>query len=196
MRGEGGGNVTTSNTGPDRSSPRAARVGNLVPASLISLPSLAMILALGSSSCDPRTTRPEVTPIPEARSIEVALSRQLAIGRLHRALVADSFPIEKVVTRDAWLETPWFDALTLKPTPAQRLGRDVVKLRAWADPARPGNSLIIVELVYRPLADPSVPQRELDRPVPPTDSIHVRVGSILKTIDDEIGFHAAGTGRQ
>lgn len=174
----------------------ASRARGSVLTSLISLPSLAMILTLGSSSCDPRTTRPDVTPIPEARTIEVVLSRQGAITRLHQALLADSFPIEKVVTQDAWLETPWFDALTLKPTGAQRLGRDVVKLRGWADPSRPGNSLIVVELVYRPLADPSVPQRELDRPVPPTDSIYNRVGTILKHLDDEIGFHGAGNTRQ
>ena len=153
---------------------------------------LTLVLAL--ASCDPTTTRPDVTPLPEARTIEVTLSRQGAITKLHQALLADSFPIARVVTRDAWLETPWFDALTLKPTSAQRLGRDVVKLRGWADPARPGDSFIVVELVYRPLADPSVPSRELDRPVPPTDSIYIRVGTILKGLDDQFGFHAAGSG--
>jgi hypothetical protein len=150
------------------------------------------VLALALTGCDPTTTRPDVLPLPEARSIEVVLSRQGAITKLHEALVADSFPIARVVARDGWLETPWFDALTLQPTPAQRLGPDVVKLRAWADPARPGNSLIIVELVYRPLADPSVPSRELDRPVPAIDSIYIRVGTILKGLDDEIGFHGGG----
>jgi hypothetical protein len=150
---------------------------------------LAMVALL---ACDPTTTRPDVTPIPEARTIEVRLSRQGALTKLHQALVADSFPIQAVNSRDAWLETPWFDALTLRPTGAQRLGRDVVKLRGWADPARPGNSLLVVELVYRPLVDPSVPQRELDRPVPPTDSIYIRVGTLLKALDDEIGFHGAG----
>src|SRR6478735_2794165 len=118
---------------------------------LLSRSILFAILAL--PACDPATTRPDVTPIPEARTLEVRLSRQGAITKLHEALLADSFPIAQVVTRDAWLETPWFDALTLKPTSAQRLGPDVVKLRGWADPARPGNSLIVVELVYRPLAD-------------------------------------------
>jgi len=157
---------------------------------LLSRSILFAILAL--PACDPATTRPDVTPIPEARTLEVRLSRQGALTKLHQALVADSFPILTVNTRDAWLETPWFDALTLKPTSAQRLGPDVVKLRGWADPARPGNSLIVVELVYRPLADPSVPQRELDRPVPPTDSIYIRVGTLLKALDDEIGFHVAG----
>ena len=159
---------------------------------LLSLPSL--VLALGLSSCNPTTTRPGVTPIPEARTIEVTLSRQGAIDRLYKALLADSFPIDRMVTQDAWLETPWFDALTLQPTAAQRLGRDVVKLRGWADPSRPGNSLIVVELVHRPLADPSVPPRELDRPVPPTDSIYIRVGTILKGLDDQFGFHTTGSG--
>ena len=155
---------------------------------------IAALLLLAVAGCDPTTTRPAITPIPEARTIEVTLSRQGAITKLHEALLADSFPIAQVVTSDAWLETPWFDALTLKPTSAQRLGPDVVKLRAWADPARPGNSLLIVELVYRPLADPSVPARELDRPVPPIDSIYVRVGTLLKGLSDEIGFRPSGSG--
>jgi len=163
---------------------------------LISLPVLATVSALAVVGCDPTTTRPDVTPIQEARTIEVRLSRQGAITRLHQALLADSFPIAHVNTQDAWLETPWFDALTLQPTPAQRLGPDVVKLRGWAEPSRPGNSLIVVELVYRPLADPSVPQRELDRAVPPTDSIYTRVGTLLKLLDDEIGFRDAGASGQ
>jgi len=177
---------------PKRTRPSRPHAGSRSRAlsCLLSRPLLLAILTL--SACDPTTTRPDVTPIPEARSIEVRLSRQGAITKLHQALLADSFPIQAVSTQDAWLETPWFDALTLRPTGSQRLGPDVVKLRGWADPARPGNSLIIVELVYRPLADPSVPQRELDRPVPPTDSIYTRVGTILKALDDEIGFHGSG----
>ena len=151
----------------------------------------AMLVAL-VVACDPGTTRPDLVPFPESQVFEVEGDRPTAIAALRDALVADSFPVSRDELRDAWLETPWFDALTLRPTGAQRLGPDVVKLRGWADPARPGNSLLVVELVYRPLADPSVPQRELDRPVPATDSIYTRVGTILRGIKNEIGFQGAG----
>lgn len=146
-------------------------------------------------ACDPGTTRPDLIPFPESRTIEVTQDRPQALAALHRALVADSFPIAHLSTRDLWLDTPWFDALSLVPTGTQRLGASVVKLRGWAEPARPGNTLIVVELVYRPVVDPSLPARTLERSVPPTDSIYVRVGRVLKVLQDSIGAHADGGAR-
>ena len=157
---------------------------------------LVLVAGLGlCQSCDPGTTRPDVTPFPEARTIEVIGERQAALEVLHRALVADSFPIAHLVARDNWLETPWFDARTLQPTGSQRLGADVVKLRGWAEPARQGDALLVIELVFRQTADPSVPARRLERPVPATDSIYARVGRVIKVVEDEIGAHLDGGDR-
>ena len=164
-----------------------------VLSSLISLPFIAATLASGG--CDPGTTRPDVIPFPESRTIEVTQDRPHALEALHRALLADSFPIAHLSARDLWLDTPWFDALSLAPAGTQRLGASVVKLRGWAEPARPGNSLLVVELVYRPLVDPSLPARTLERPVPPSDSIYARVGRVLKVLQDSIGAHSGGGAR-
>lgn len=160
-----------------------------VPSSLIPLPFLALGLTL---ACDPGTTRPDVVPFPESRQIEVILDRPQAITRLREALVADSFPILHFEARDAWLDGPWMDRRTLRPVSAGALGPDVVRLRAWAEPARPGNSFLIVELAWRPVADPSVPPRSLERSLPASDSLAVRVQATLKGIDDRFGFHAGG----
>lgn len=146
-------------------------------------------------ACDPGTTRPDLTPFPEARTIEVLGDRDSALRILQYALTTDSFPITRVSTRDHWLESPWFDARTLVPAGSQNVGVGVVKLRGWADPSRQGASLLVVELVYRPMVDPSVPTRELERPVPATDSVYARVGRVLKLVEDSVGAHFGGRPR-
>lgn len=163
------------------------RTAKRVPSSLFSLPIVVAILAL--VSCDPTTTRPDLTPFPETRTIEVLGDRDSALAILRYALTVDSFPIARVSTRDHWLESPWFDARTLAPAGTQTLGAGVVKLRGWADPSRQGATLLIVELVFRPMVDPSVPARELERPVPATDSVYARVGRVLKLVEDSVGAH-------
>lgn len=155
-------------------------------ASLVSrLSFLGLVLLV---ACDPGTTRPDVVPFPESQQIEVIEGRGPAITLLRNALLADSFPIARFDARDAWLEGPWMDRRTLKPVSAHRLGPDVVRLRAWADPARPGDSYLTVELAWRPVADPSLPPRMLERPLPATDSLSRRVKRVLSAVDSLIGF--------
>jgi hypothetical protein len=60
-------------------------------------------------------------------------------------------------------------------------------VRAWADPARPGSSQVAVETAYRPLTDPSLPQRELERQVPRTHPVAVKVDSILQRLVKRFG---------
>ena len=150
---------------------------------------LSFLVLACAMACDPGTTRPDLTPFPEARTIEVLGDRDSALRILQYALTTDSFPITRVSTRDHWLESPWFDARTLVPAGSQNVGVGVVKLRGWADPSRQGASLLVVELVYRPMVDPSVPTRELERPVPATDSVYARVGRVLKLVEDSVGAH-------
>ena len=150
---------------------------------------LCVAVTLLLFGCDPGTTRPDLLPFPEATTIEVVGDRPTAIEALRVALVADSFPVARVVARDAWLETPWFDAATLRPAGATALGPGVVKLRGWAEPSRFGRSLIVVELAYRLSADPSVPTRTLERPVPASDPVHARVARLLDRIEGAIGAH-------
>jgi hypothetical protein len=140
-------------------------------------------------ACDPGTTRPDLLPMPEARTLDVEGDRPTAIEALHAMLVADSFPVGRVVARDAWLETPWFDATTLRTAGANALGPKVMKLRGWAEPSRVGESTLVVELVYRPMADPSVPARELERSVPSSDSMYARIERLLQRIQGSIGTH-------
>lgn len=149
-------------------------------------------LCLVAAACDPRTTRPDVTPFPDAQQIEVVLDRGDAITYLRNALVADSFPLARFSAQDAWLEGPWMDRRSHRPVSSHHLGPDVVRLRAWSEPARPGNSYLIVELAWRPVADPSLPGRDLERSLARTDSLSLWLKGVLAQVDSQVGFHQPG----
>jgi hypothetical protein len=146
---------------------------------------LAAGLVVGAA-CQPNTGRPALTPLPESAGTEIRLTPAEATRRLAEALRADAVPVRKVLLRDAYLETGWFDAKTGRTRPPA-LGPGVVRVRAWADPARPGSSLLAVETAYRPLADPSLPDRELDRQVPTKHPVAVKVEAILQQMVKQFG---------
>jgi hypothetical protein len=146
---------------------------------------LATLVALGA--CQPSTTRPAIQPLPEAAITEIRLPPREAIGRLAEALRDDSVPAVKVHTRDAYLETAWFDTATGRVTRQRPIGRHIVRLRAWADPARPGDSQLTVETLYRPLADPSLSDRELERQVPRTHPVAIKVRAVLQEMVKRYG---------
>jgi len=143
---------------------------------------LALLIALLLGACRPDTTRPSLTPLPEAASTEIRLLPQDATRQLAEALRADSLPLARVRIRDGYIETQWLDSATGRPTRKRPLGTDVVRIRAWADPARPGNTLLTVETLYRPLADPSLPERELERQVPSDHPVALKVERALEAL--------------
>jgi hypothetical protein len=155
----------------------------------------ASFLWLGAvlgAACQPSTGRPVFSPVPESAQTEIRLSPAEATRQLAAALRADSIPVRKVLVRDAYLETGWFDAKTGRPR-GNPLGQSTVRVRAWADPARPGSAQLAVETVYRPLADPSLPQRELERQVPARHPVAVKVDSILQQMVKRFGGPPAPT---
>ncbi len=146
---------------------------------------LGLWAALG---CDPNTTRPAVVPLPDAAGAELRLPPGQATRSLAEALRGDSVPIRRVAIRDAYIESGWFDVRTRRPTAARRaLGPGVVQVRAWADPARPGSSQLVVETTYRLLLDPSLPQRELERQVPRNHPVAVDVEGVLRRLVERYG---------
>jgi hypothetical protein len=138
-------------------------------------------------TCRPATTRPPFPPVPEAASTEIRLPPAEATRLLAEALRADSIPPARIELRDSWLETSWFVAATGQPVHYRALGQQVVRVRAWADPTHPGNCKVVVETVYRPLADPSVPQRELDRQVPRSHPVAIKVRATLQELVKRYG---------
>jgi hypothetical protein len=146
----------------------------------VRLAPLALTAAL--AGCHPNTTRPTIVPLPEAAATEIRLVPQEATSRLAEAMVADSIPLARVHARDGYIESRWFDSATGRATRRRPLGTGVVRVRAWADPGRPGNSVLTVETVYRPTADPSMPERELERQVPTAHPVAVKVEAELAAL--------------
>lgn len=151
------------------------------------LEALAWTATLGLLSCRPGTSRPSFQPVPEAATIEVRLPPREATRLLADALRADSIPTKRVDLRDNWLETVWFDPATGRRARHRPIGRNVVLVRAWSDPTHPGNSKMTVETVYRPVADPALPERELDRQVPRDHPVAIKIRAALQDLVKRYG---------
>lgn len=134
------------------------------------------------AACYPTTTRPALTPVPAAMVAEWELFVPEATRALALALDADSIPVSRTEPADGWLETPWFDARTLKPTTRRPLGEETVRLRAWVDPSQPNHSAITLEIVYRPVADPSREGRSLERQVNAAHPVAQRVAAVMERL--------------
>jgi hypothetical protein len=145
-------------------------------------------LTVVAVACQPATTRPPFPPLPEAAGREVRLPVPMATRRLAEALKADSIPTKTVRLRDGYIETSWFEARNGRPIGQRRaIGPGVVRIRAWADPARPGSSQLTIETLYRPRVDPSLPYRELERQVSLDHPVAKKVDVALQRLVDRFG---------
>lgn len=137
--------------------------------------STGLILSALLAGCYPTTTRPDLTPRPDAPRFEVELDVVEATRMLALELDTDSIPVSRTEPLDGWLETEWFDATTLQPATGWCVGPGVVKLRAFVDPGRANHSMITIEVVERLLVNPALPERELERQVDAGAPIRLRV---------------------
>jgi hypothetical protein len=139
------------------------------------------------AACQASTTRPPFGPVTGAQVVILELPVPRATTLLAAGLRADSLPVTVLEPRDGFLETPWFDSATARPTGRRPLGQDVVRIRAWVDPEKPGHSRVTVETLFRDIADPSLPARELDREVPSDHPASLRVRAVLDSLRKRYG---------
>ncbi len=146
------------------------------------------------AGCRATTKRPSFVPLPEAEHAEVGfglLNKDSSIARITDSVVAylkaDSIPVSLVRRVDGYLETPWFDAKSLRPTSARPLGEDVVRVRAWVDASKPGFAHVEIETVYVPAADPSLRERDTEVAVPLPHPVNRRVAGSLKRLNEKYG---------
>ena len=144
-----------------------------VPAS----PLLALLLA-----CQPATTRPSFAPLPAAEEAVVDLSVQEATTLVAQALRDDSIPVSRVEPKDGYLETGWFISASGTPTTIRPLGDSVVRVRGWVNAYGKARGSIRVETAVRPLANPALPPRELDRQAPKDNPAAIRVARVLEAM--------------
>jgi hypothetical protein len=131
-------------------------------------PALSALLLFAIAGCLSSNARPGFAPMPEARSADVELDPIEATKLLAESLQDAGIPVATLAPQDGYFETQWFDTTSKQPAGGSALGPQVVRIRGWATPSRHGWSTVTVETVYRAVADPSRPPRELERSVPYT----------------------------
>ncbi len=139
----------------------------------------ALLLA---GACQPNTTRPAFGPLPTAPQAVVDLEVGDATTKLAEALKADTIPVSRVAPRDGYLETGWFVPGSGALTEAWPLGDSVVRVRAWVNAYGHDRASITVETALRPLANPSLPPRELDRQASDSNPAAIRVARVLDAL--------------
>lgn len=140
----------------------------------------AVVLLL--AACSLSTSRPAFQPVPQARVGDLDVEVSDATTRIVKALTDAGIPVDRVSTQDGYFETRWFDTATGRPVGGRPLGLDVVRVRGWVTPSAHGSSEIKVEAVYRPIADPSRPGRELERSVPYAHPVRSKVREAYRAI--------------
>lgn len=123
-----------------------------------------------------------MTPLPLAPAVEVKGKPPAITERAIDAFAALDLPLARSSVRDGYAETPWLDTAGYTPTSRRPVGPDVVRFRVWVDAARPNYSMVTVEPSVRRVADPSLPERELDRLAPDTHPAYARAESLLVKI--------------
>ncbi|HET7602903.1 MAG TPA: hypothetical protein VFK36_07785, partial [Gemmatimonadales bacterium] len=139
---------------------------------------LALLMVLLTACA--RNGQPGFPPMPEARQGQIELDPQEATKKLAEAMTGAGLPVDEVATREGFVSTAWYDTTTKKEVSGRALGAGDVRIRAWVMPWRYGWSEITMEAVYRPLADPSLPERELERSVAYNHPARVAIREIMQ----------------
>lgn len=148
-----------------------------------------MSVVVAAGACNPGTTRPLFLPHPTALAGTVAAPRPRVVPEVAAWLEARGVPIALQSVRDGYLETGWHRPSIADSVPTGALP---VKLRVWVDPDVPGSSRLVVEAVYRPLADPSRPARELEQPVPDAHPAAELPSRLLEAMRERFGTPSGG----
>jgi hypothetical protein len=141
-----------------------------------------LALVVLAAGCQASTTRPGFRPTPGATETQVHLEVPEATRVLADSLRADSIPVIRVEERDGLVESSWFQVPGYQPYRGRPLGPSVVLVRAWVDVGKAGHSVYSVETVYRVMADPSRPDRELEAPVAEDHPASIKVQAVVRRL--------------
>ena len=142
------------------------------------------------SSCNPTTTRPNFSPLPLARAAQILARPQQVIPALAILVAAESLRVRRASPRDGYLETEWYDTRThhsFRDGAAVPDLAHTVKLRCWADPYVPGETILTLEVARRLRYDPSRNGRDLESAVPPGQPGDTLVDSLLARVKRRFG---------
>lgn len=136
------------------------------------------------TACTAAGLRPHLRPLPGATVDTVRSEPEPVIERLTTEVRTLGFRVRASNALEGYLETEWHDLRSSKPTSGDHQASDrVIKVRAWADPLPPGETIVVLEAVYRRFTDPSQPSRELEVVVPPDHPADSLVQRLLRGLE-------------
>ena len=147
-------------------------------------------MVLVAAACTPVTTRPPFLPSPQAVVLVVDAPPAQVVPEAVGWLTNQGLRVEWSSPRDGYVETAWYNLQTHTATLGEGDPGDLlntVKIRCWADPNVPGKSQITVEAVYRPMLDPSRPERDLEVVVPQGSEGHRIAEQLLEAMKEKFG---------
>jgi hypothetical protein len=125
--------------------------------------------ALLLAACTPATTRPSFLPFPQALVIILDAPPARVVPEAVGWLSSQGLQAQWSSPQDGYVETAWFNLRSRTSVFGDAEPGDLlstVKVRCWADPNVTGKTQLTVEAVYRPMLDPSRPERDLEEVVP------------------------------
>jgi hypothetical protein len=144
-----------------------------------------VIGAIAVAACGAGAVRPRFDPFPESLIDTLPAAPEAVLQAARDELRAAGVEIRWVRRREGYLETRWFAARDTSGVHDSQSGRtDRVRLRFWIDPTQDGQTVIVGEAVYRKLADPSLPERETESPVPPDHPAFVLLQRTTNALHD------------
>ena len=142
------------------------------------------------AACTPATTRPGFLPSPQAMVAIVDAPAGRLVPEMEGWLAGQGMRVEWSSRQDGYVETAWFNVRTRQSTGGEGDPGDLfatVNIRGWADPNVPGKSQLTVEAVYRPILDPSRPERDLEVVVPQGSDGHRIAEQLIKAMKQRFG---------
>jgi hypothetical protein len=119
-------------------------------------------------ACGSHNIRPYLVPLPDAVADTLHADPSEVIEFLNTVVAEEGFRISRVSSAEGYLVTDWYD--TENQLAGGKYARDptaAIRLRFFADPVGGDQSALRPEAVYRRTLDPSIPEREAERMVPP-----------------------------
>lgn len=147
---------------------------------------LAALLVAAAACRGMGGARPRLTPLHGSVTRMVVIPADSATRVLAAALAARDVPVAAVAPAEGYVESAWYDVTDgVARDPAPGRFAHVVKLRFYSDPVG-RQTRVVGEAVRRVIVDPSLPERELERIVPPEHAGRVLLDSVMGVLPRDV----------
>jgi len=147
------------------------------------------LVAFGAA-CSPSTTRPDVRPFPQALTAVLTAPPGVVVPAIDSLVQARGVRVKRASVIDGYVESDWYDTGTGHSYGDRQRVPDLkqaVKLRCWADPYVPGETLFTIEVAYRPRVDPSRVERDLEAVSPDSSPGRELAQHLLDDLKKRVG---------